>query len=555
MYSNISINNTERKEIGVPILKRTDEMIAQFDLDYERYYKIGKLNLKRDKQFQEFLKLQEQHLFYLKNLIKILKIYFKENNYNSESYFLEFQNPIKVKNKKRRKKRTKSLRIMRNKYIYYNIIKRNKFYSLYKPYLNPLSEIGKKKLFFIKSKTESNIYKKNRTIKLENTELKLYFNKFGVYPVNFIKKEGEGAKTKKNRAKSSHNFIRSYYYGTRSFDNKTQLLFKKGIIKEKYYGGFEKMKKFIYMKNLKKKNIINLKAKSTNRNNNNTIKNRFSTTKQNMSSNNIYSNQTANFKNFSAIILKGKNEKNNSYMNLNNHQLINKKIEQNKNSKYINLSNVNPSSYHIKSAKTTKNKFSKYSYSKINPMDIKNKSINFNNKNNNFRKNKIIDYISQFKNEYSTTMKKSQMLSQDISFSNKIFTLTRTNYNKAKKVLNESTLKKIDMVNIIKQDVFEKKRKLLAKFKYIKENSSGNIRLNIVDFIRTPQYKLSYINDYYKQREQFKKYKQIDSLEQSTEEKNEFNVLYDRNKNEKNKKILQQKDKIIINWRTVKNKH
>ena len=31
MYSSISLNNTERKEIGVPILKRTDEMIAEFN--------------------------------------------------------------------------------------------------------------------------------------------------------------------------------------------------------------------------------------------------------------------------------------------------------------------------------------------------------------------------------------------------------------------------------------------------------------------------------------------------------------------------------------------
>ena len=54
MYSCININNTERKQIGVPILKRTDEMISEFDLDYERYYKLGKLNSQREKEFQEF---------------------------------------------------------------------------------------------------------------------------------------------------------------------------------------------------------------------------------------------------------------------------------------------------------------------------------------------------------------------------------------------------------------------------------------------------------------------------------------------------------------------
>ena len=44
MYSSISINNTERKKIGVPILKRTDEMITEFNSDYEKHYKLDRLN-------------------------------------------------------------------------------------------------------------------------------------------------------------------------------------------------------------------------------------------------------------------------------------------------------------------------------------------------------------------------------------------------------------------------------------------------------------------------------------------------------------------------------
>ena len=63
MYSCISINNTERKQIGVPILKRTDEMINQFDLDYERYYKLGKMSSQREKEFREFLKRKERIQF------------------------------------------------------------------------------------------------------------------------------------------------------------------------------------------------------------------------------------------------------------------------------------------------------------------------------------------------------------------------------------------------------------------------------------------------------------------------------------------------------------
>ena len=87
MYSKITLNNTDRKEIGVPILKRTNKMITEFDLDYERYYKIDKQISQREIEYQEFLKRQEQRQFYLKNLIKILRIYFKQYNYNSDTYY------------------------------------------------------------------------------------------------------------------------------------------------------------------------------------------------------------------------------------------------------------------------------------------------------------------------------------------------------------------------------------------------------------------------------------------------------------------------------------
>ena len=297
-------------------------------------------------------------------------------------------------------------------------------------------------------------------------------------------------------------------------------------IKDKYFGDFDKMKKFLYMKNLKKKNIINLKAKSTNRNNN-IIGNKFSDKKQNVSSNNIFNNQSAYYKNFSDNNSK-KTPQNNQYMNVNNYQLLSKKILQSKNNKNFNLSNINSLSFRIKSAKSTQNKSSKYIPNKINPMDIKNKNNDSNY--DAFRRNKSPDYISKLKNEYSKTMKKSKMLNHDISFSNKLFTLTKSSYNKAKKVLNKSKLKKVNVVRIIKQDNLEKKKKLLSKYKYIKESSSGNIRLNVLDFIRTPQNKLSYVNDYYKQRHLFKKYGKIFSLEQSTEEINENNIFFDRNK-------------------------
>ena len=87
MYSKITINNTERKEIGNNLIKKSDEIIHELNNDYERYYKINKLGIQREKEFQEYLKKQEQHQFYLKSLVKIIRIYFKENNYNSDTYY------------------------------------------------------------------------------------------------------------------------------------------------------------------------------------------------------------------------------------------------------------------------------------------------------------------------------------------------------------------------------------------------------------------------------------------------------------------------------------
>ena len=137
MYSNININNTERKEIGIPILRRTDEMISQFNLEYELNYKMDKYNLQRQKAFKEFLKMQEQQQFYLHNLIKLLRIYFKENDFNSDTYYFEYKNPKKTKNKRRRLKRSKSLSLLKNKFKYYFLFKNSQLYKLHQPWIYP----------------------------------------------------------------------------------------------------------------------------------------------------------------------------------------------------------------------------------------------------------------------------------------------------------------------------------------------------------------------------------------------------------------------------------
>ena len=54
MYSKITINNTERKEIGNNLLKKSDEIIHELNNDYERYYKINKLGIQREFR-EEFL--------------------------------------------------------------------------------------------------------------------------------------------------------------------------------------------------------------------------------------------------------------------------------------------------------------------------------------------------------------------------------------------------------------------------------------------------------------------------------------------------------------------
>ena len=80
MFRSITFNGTDKKQIGAPIIRRTNEMISEFDLQYERNYKIVKVVSQRELEFQEYLKQQEALQYRLENLIKILREYFKENN-------------------------------------------------------------------------------------------------------------------------------------------------------------------------------------------------------------------------------------------------------------------------------------------------------------------------------------------------------------------------------------------------------------------------------------------------------------------------------------------
>ena len=122
MFRSITFNGTDKKQIGTPIIRRTNEMINEFDLQYERNYKVVKVVTQRELEFQEFLKQQKALQFHMDNLIKILKDYFRENNYNEDTYYNIFNNRKNQKSKKKKKRRKrvrpKTYIVRRNKFLF-----------------------------------------------------------------------------------------------------------------------------------------------------------------------------------------------------------------------------------------------------------------------------------------------------------------------------------------------------------------------------------------------------------------------------------------------------
>lgn len=530
MYSCININNTERKQIGVPILKRTDEMISEFDLDYERYYKLGKLNSQREKEFQEFLKRKQQIQFYLTNLIKILRIYFKENKYNFNAFYSEYIIYKKFQNtKKTRKKRPKSYKNKTDKYIYFKILKNletTKNLKTYKPYLYPLDIHDKKRILFRKIKTERNFYNKTRDVKMSQKELKLYVDVFGSYPVNFVKKENTKNKKKKNK----FNALKNYYYHSKSLDNKTHLLLKKGNeMKEKYFGGFDKMKKYVQMKY---KNALNLKAKLVNKKIGYII-NRLSATNKNIRSKNLINNKNVQYNSCSNI------NKNNDHANIKKNYLTNKGFYKINYSSY-NITNLKSQSSMNKLKTIQNNSINNYNInnSQISTIDIKNRK--------NLRPSSSYEYLYKFGSQFSKTIKNSKKITQDISFSNKVFSMSKDSYNKVSKLIEKTKLKQINVLNLIKHDIFEQKRKEFAKFKYVKENLSGNLKVNIFEHVRKPKSKYEFVREYNVRRDLIRKYQDKDIYDSSSdEEKSNFGLFSENKKNIKNL-ILNPNKKIKI---------
>ena len=193
MFQSITFNGTDKKQIGAPIIRRTNEMIYEFNLQYERNYKIVKAVSKRELEFQEFLRQQDANQLRLENLIKILRGYFKENNYNQNTYYKLYKNiniPVHKTGKKHRKKiRPKTVNIRRNKFLFYKITEKNFYFNRFKPYLYPLTNKDKKE-FERKIYTDAELKEKEKA-KLYNMtpeQLKKFVDVFGFMP-SILKKK------------------------------------------------------------------------------------------------------------------------------------------------------------------------------------------------------------------------------------------------------------------------------------------------------------------------------------------------------------------------------
>lgn len=222
MFRSITFNGTDKKQIGAPIIRKTNEMIYEFDLQYERNYKIVKVISQREIEFQEYLKQQEALQFRLDNLIKILRNYFKENNFNSNTYYALFK-PTRIRSIKKRKKRRKKIRpksaeIKHNKYIYYKATKDNFYFNKFKPYLYPLTNKDKKRIER-KINTDINAKEKvkNNLSNMTPAQLKRFVDVFGFIPMIFHKDDKDDEEKEKKRKKLNSKNLRNFSSNIYSF--------------------------------------------------------------------------------------------------------------------------------------------------------------------------------------------------------------------------------------------------------------------------------------------------------------------------------------------------
>ena len=496
MFRSITFNGTDKKPIGAPIIRKTNEMIYEFNLQYERNYKIVKVISQREKEFQEYLKHQEDLHFRLKNLIKILKAYFEENNYNSNTYYeiFKFQNRSGNKMRRRRKKRhcPKSEKIRRTKNLFYKITKNYFYFNKFKPYLYPLT-IKDKKNYERKIVTDPNLRAKsgNNLSDMTPAQLKKFVDVFGFVPIVFKnqqEKKKKNKKLKKYRNFSSINLLSN----KKRNENKIKLKL-----------------------NIKKDNNVKFVG-SDNRFNLNNSNSYFNLM------NNYYSkgSQSESYKNSANIQL------NNNYYRYNN---------VNNNSQGTTISNntiskINPSNsynniYYYNRYINLKNYNIKgnQNYSILNNNLSSNKSSLSNNTINNFRKNNIPSAIrikknanmgsfrkssSTLKNKCIKTIQKSEVLNKEIKCFNKINKLYTDDFKNKKNEIQKKGLKKINFINIMKiyQQDFRSdvRNSWQMKFQHIKEDINGRIQLKKMEFFRKPKSKLHFVRVYNRRRDQKK---------------------------------------------------
>lgn len=533
MFRSITFNGTDKKQIGAPIIRKTNEMIYEFDLQYERNYKIVKVISQREIEFQEYLKQQEALQFRLDNLIKILRNYFKENNFNSNTYYALFK-PTRIRSIKKRKKRRKKIRpksaeIKHNKYIYYKATKDNFYFNKFKPYLYPLTNKDKKRIER-KINTDINAKEKvkNNLSNMTPAQLKRFVDVFGFIPMIFHKDDKDDEEKEKKRKKLNSKNLRNfssniYSFGknksNRNFGNKKleNINMKRGISGRLMDGNKYMVNKFGNMNNINNisnsnsyntfiKNImdsnrlLNIKNNKNNLVLPNTKFPKYNIINKNINNYNIYNKKINNINNYN--IFKNSNNLNNintfkinSMSNSYNNIFFNKQ--------YYNIYNNSNSANSINN-----NKISSLFNSKRN----KNTNNNINNINTKDGKIKIrrnsIENLKKysFNKQCIKTIQKSEVLNKDIEYLNKAYDVTGENFNTKTNKIENKTFKKIDFISML--EIYKKdfrpdiKKELNKNYEHIKEDLNGHIQVKKIEFVRKPKSRLNFVRVYNKRRDQ-----------------------------------------------------
>ena len=548
MFQSITFNGTDKKQIGAPIIRRTNEMIYEFNLQYERNYKIVKAVSKRELEFQEFLRQQDANQLRLENLIKILRGYFKENNYNQNTYYKLYKNiniPVHKTGKKHRKKiRPKTVNIRRNKFLFYKITEKNFYFNRFKPYLYPLTNKDKKE-FERKIYTDAELKEKEKA-KLYNMtpeQLKKFVDVFGFMP-SILKKndddddDNERYNKKKKNKRNSSSFNILYSKKRKNLTNESQINLRKEMSNRltgkggninnsnslnniiQNYINNSNLKLNHSMKNIKNNLILNYsKFGKLNYIHNNNIKKSF-----------LRNNKINNYLNIYPQVNKSFNKIkiSNRYFNLNNSKCINKNLNSSKNiNNFSSLSNFNIQNHSLFNFKNNINNNSNsniFSGNNTNKIAIK-KNINIENIKRNTFTNKCIK-----------TIQKSELLNKDIKYLNKLYDISQDNFNNKKNQIEKKIFKKINFISfmhIYEKDFrpdIKKQSERKKKYEHIKEDMNGNIQVNKIEFIRRPKSVLNFVKVYNKRRDQKRLNKEDFVCNNNDEEKSDLTSY----KNKKN---------------------